>query len=46
MKVTETNHINKKVVVMSLFMVLGVMLKTHKMTQFVPQLVNVTSCKL
>ena len=45
MKVAETNHINKKVVVMSLFMVLGVMLKTHKIAQFVPQLAHVASCK-
>ena len=45
MKATETNHINKKIVVVSLFMVLRVMLKTHKMTQFVPQLVHVASCK-
>ena len=45
MKATETNHINKKVVVVSLFMILRVMLKTHKMTQFVSQLAHVTSCK-
>ena len=45
MKTTETNHINKKVVVVSLFMILRIMIKTHKMTQFVPQLAHVASCK-
>ena len=45
MKLTETNHINKNKVVVSLFVVLGIMLKTHKMTQFIPQLTHMVSCK-